>query len=200
MTPSRARRYNGVVLPAPPGVECGGRPAPIARRRRAGAGAFVFTQKEAAALEGNGVGGGMNAEQILDLLPHRYPFLLVDRVLEYEPGRRAVGIKNVTINEPFFQGHYPGRPIMPGVLIVEAMAQLAGVAVLTWAERPAVPLIAGVDGVRFRRPVVPGDQLRLEAEVERLRGRVGKIRVKASVDGAVVAEGEIMFALASGSE
>lgn len=142
----------------------------------------------------------MNAEQILALLPHRYPFLLLDRVLEYEPGRRAVGIKNVTINEPFFQGHYPGRPIMPGVLIVEAMAQLAGVAVLTWAEKPAVPLIAGLDGVRFRRPVVPGDQLRLEAEVERLRGRVGKIRVKASVDGVVVAEGEIMFALASGSE
>lgn len=160
----------------------------------------------------------MDAGEILSVLPHRYPFLLVDRILEYEPGRRAIGLKNVSLNEPFFQGHYPGRPIMPGVLILEAMAQVAGIAVLTSAEAAAVaaaaapggsmvdgaealarivPLVAGFDEVRFRKPVVPGDQLRIEAQVVRLRGKVGKIQAKAFVDGETVAEAALIFALGS---
>src|SRR5690625_1172618 len=139
----------------------------------------------------------MDVNAIMKLLPHRYPMLLIDRVLEYEPGKRAVGIKNVTVNEPFFQGHYPGRPIMPGVLIVEAMAQMAGIAVLTTTDERVTPLIAGLDRVRFRRPVVPGDQLHIETVVERLRGRMGKIRAKALVDGQTAAEAELMFALGS---
>ena len=138
----------------------------------------------------------MDVQAIMNVIPHRYPMLLVDRILEVEAGRRAVGIKNVTINEPFFQGHYPGRPIMPGVLIIEALAQVAGVAMLSLASNEGlVPLFAGMDAVRFRRPVVPGDQLRLETEVVRLRGRVGKVSAKAFVDGELAAEAELMFAL-----
>lgn len=139
----------------------------------------------------------MDVNAVMEVLPHRYPMLLVDRILELEPGKRAVGIKNVTVNEPFFQGHYPGRPIMPGVLIVEAMAQTAGIAVLTTTDIPVTPLIAGLDGVRFRRPVVPGDQLYIEAVVERMRGRMGKIRAKALVDGETAAEAQLIFALGS---
>jgi len=138
----------------------------------------------------------MDIGEILKTIPHRYPFLLVDRILEVEPGRRAVGLKQVTINEPFFQGHFPGYPIMPGVLIVEALAQVGAVAVLSLPEnRDKLALFAGIDNFRFRRPVVPGDSLRLEVELTRMRGAVGKGQARALVDGQVVADGELMFAL-----
>ena len=130
------------------------------------------------------------------LIPHRYPFLLVDRILELEAGRRAVGLKNVSANEWFFAGHFPGDPIMPGVLIVEALAQVAGLAAMSPPEqRGKRGLFAGIDRVRFRRPVRPGDQLRLDVTIVRVRGPVAKARGTASVDGEVVAEGELTFAL-----
>lgn len=140
----------------------------------------------------------LDIEKIAEILPHRYPFLLVDRVLNIEPGKRIVGLKNVTFNEPHFTGHFPGRPVMPGVLIVEALAQLAAVMVLH--ERGAegkVPLFAGMDGIKFRRQVVPGDQLRLEAEVLKLRGAFGKMRVRAAVGDETAVEGEIKFMIPS---
>jgi 3-hydroxyacyl-[acyl-carrier-protein] dehydratase len=138
----------------------------------------------------------MEIGEILKVIPHRYPFLLVDRILEVEPGRRAVGLKQVTINEPFFQGHFPGYPIMPGVLIVEALAQVGAVAVLSLPEnRDKLALFAGIDHFRFRRPVVPGDSLRLEVELTRMRGTLGKGQARALVDGQVVADGELTFAL-----
>ncbi len=135
--------------------------------------------------------------EILRILPHRYPFLLVDRILELEPGVRAVGIKNVTANEPQFTGHWPGNPVMPGVLILEAMAQVGGVLLLTDAEdNDRLALFGGVDKARFRRQVVPGDQLRLEVELVRQRGSVGKIQAVATVDDEVVADAMLTFALA----
>ncbi|MFQ3584744.1 MAG: 3-hydroxyacyl-ACP dehydratase FabZ, partial [Cyanobacteriota bacterium] len=124
-------------------------------------------------------------DQILEILPHRYPFLLVDRVVEYQPGQRAVGLKNVTFNEPFFQGHFPSRPIMPGVLIVEAMAQVGGI-VLTKLPDVAgrLALFAGIDSIRFRRPVLPGDQLLLSADLLTIRQkRIGKMFCRAQVGG-----------------
>ena len=112
----------------------------------------------------------LSSEQILNLLPHRYPFALVDRVIEYTPGKRAVAIKNVTLNEPQFQGHFPGRPLMPGVLIVEAMAQVGGLIVTQMPDLPkGLFVFAGIDGVRFRKPVVPGDQLRILCELLSLK-------------------------------
>lgn len=136
---------------------------------------------------------------ILEYLPHRYPFLLIDRVLELEPGKRIVAIKNVTINEPFFVGHFPHIPVMPGVLMIEAMAQAAGVlsfATLgTRSDPNSVFYFAGIDGARFKRPVGPGDQLRLEIEILRFARSVSKFRGVATVDGAVVAEAELMCTL-----
>jgi UDP-3-O-[3-hydroxymyristoyl] N-acetylglucosamine deacetylase/3-hydroxyacyl-[acyl-carrier-protein] dehydratase len=132
---------------------------------------------------------------ILQALPHRYPFLLVDRVVVLEPGRRIVALKNVSYNEPFFQGHWPGRPIMPGVLIVEAMAQAAGVLVGLGAEEGREALLASLDGVKLRRPVVPGDQLRLEADSVRSKGRAVQVKALARVDDRVVAEAKIRFML-----
>ncbi|HEY8394470.1 MAG TPA: 3-hydroxyacyl-ACP dehydratase FabZ [Thermaerobacter sp.] len=138
----------------------------------------------------------LEIQEILQILPHRYPFLLVDRILELEPGRRAVGLKCVSANEPFFQGHFPGRPIMPGVLILEAMAQVGAVAVLAVPEnRGKLALFAGADRVRWRRPVVPGDRLQLEVEIIAVRGPVGKGRARATVDGELAAEAELSFAL-----
>jgi len=140
----------------------------------------------------------MDAQEILRHLPHRYPFLLVDRVLEVEKGKRIVAIKNVTMNEQFFVGHFPHYPVMPGVLIIEALAQAA--AVLTFVSLGTLPdenslsYFAGIDRARFKRPVIPGDQLRLEAQLTReLRG-VGKYAVRALVEGNVVAEAELMCA------
>jgi len=132
----------------------------------------------------------------MERIPHRYPFLLVDRVLELVPGKSGKGIKNVTINEPFFTGHFPGAPIMPGVLIVEAMAQLGAMVVLSVPENKGkLAFFAGIDSMRFRRQVVPGDQLYMEVEISRMRGSIGKGSVKALVDGQVAAEGTVMFAL-----
>ena len=135
--------------------------------------------------------------EIQEILPHRYPFLLVDRITEIEPGKRAVGIKNVTANEPFFQGHFPGNPIMPGVLIVEALAQVAGVAALSLPENKGkLGLFAGIEGMRFKRQVVPGDSLTLEAEFTAMKMGIGKAQVRASVSGEPAAEGEICVAMA----
>ncbi|MEK6299504.1 MAG: 3-hydroxyacyl-ACP dehydratase FabZ [Acidobacteriota bacterium] len=139
----------------------------------------------------------LDITQIQAILPHRYPFLLVDRIIEYDPGKRVVGIKNVTLNEPFFAGHFPGAPVMPGVLIVEAMAQTAGVMMLANLPDRESKLVffTGIDGAKFRRPVVPGDQLRLELTVLRLRSRYIKLRGEAYVDGEMAAEAEISSAL-----
>ncbi|AAQ00461.1 MULTISPECIES: 3-hydroxyacyl-ACP dehydratase FabZ [Prochlorococcus] len=136
-------------------------------------------------------------EEIMGLLPHRYPFALVDRVVEYEPGKSATGIKNVTINEPHFQGHFPGRPLMPGVLIVEAMAQVGGLIVKQIPDLPkGLFVFAGIDSVRFRRPVVPGDQLLINCELISIkRQRFGKVKGEAKVDGNLVCSGELMFSL-----
>jgi len=128
--------------------------------------------------------------EIQGLLPHRYPFLLVDRVKELEPGRRIVALKNVTINEPFFQGHFPGRPIMPGVLILEAMAQAGGVLVFKSGESSGKPVVylTGIEEARFRRPVVPGDQLRFEIDVLKKRPPFWRMQGKAFVDDEMVCE------------
>ena len=140
---------------------------------------------------------GLGCEQILNLLPHRYPFAMVDRVIEHHPGQKAVAIKNITLNEPQFQGHFPDRPLMPGVLIVEAMAQVGGLIVTQMPDLPkGLFVFAGIDGVRFRRPVVPGDQLLITCELISLkRRRFGKVRASATVEGQVVCSGELMFSL-----
>lgn len=138
----------------------------------------------------------LDSNEIQKVIPHRFPMLLVDRILELEPMKRAVGIKNVTINENFFLGHFPGKPIMPGVLILEAMAQVGGVAMLYPDEnRGKIAVFAGMEKVKFRKPVVPGDQLTMVAELVKVRGSIGKIWAQAFVEGQVVAEGEFMFAL-----
>lgn len=138
-----------------------------------------------------------SVEEIQKLLPHRYPFALVDRIIEYIPGQRAVGIKNVTFNEPYFQGHFPGRPLMPGVMIVEAMAQVGGIVLTQLPDSPGgLFVFAGIDKVRFRRPVVPGDQLVMTTELISVkRRRFGKMQARATVDGHRVAEGELMFSM-----
>lgn len=138
----------------------------------------------------------LDIQAIEAIIPHRYPFLLVDRITEIEDGKRATGIKNVTANEWFFEGHFPGQKLMPGVLIVEALAQVAAVTMLRGVEAGGKsPLFGGIENMRFRRPVVPGNQLTLEFELEKLRGPIGKGRVKATVDGQLAAEGIISFAL-----
>ena len=136
----------------------------------------------------------LDIKRIMQVLPHRWPFLLVDRILEIEPGVRIVGLKNVTINEPFFQGHFPGHPIMPGVLIVEAMAQVGGMLLMDHFDDAGnkVVYFASIDGVKFRRPVLPGDQLRFEIALVQFRGRTCKMRGEAFVDGKVVCEADMM--------
>jgi 3-hydroxyacyl-[acyl-carrier-protein] dehydratase len=145
----------------------------------------------------------LNGEEIKRILPHRYPFLLVDRIISLEPGKRIVGLKNITINEPFFQGHFPGRPIMPGVLIVEALAQVGGIlALLSTPEQlgnPAIFLL-GLDKVRFRKPVVPGDQLVLELQALRGGKKFWKMQGKVFVNETLVAEGELMAAVGQEKE
>ena len=136
----------------------------------------------------------IDINEIRKILPHRYPMLLVDRVVEIEPGKRAAGFKNVSANESFFQGHFPGEPIMPGVLILEALAQLSCVLVLRDLNAPgAITLFTGADEVSFRRKVVPGDQLRLEVEIEKIRLPFGRMKTRATVEGDLAAEALIKF-------
>ena len=139
----------------------------------------------------------LSSEEILGLLPHRFPFALVDRVIEHVPGQKAVALKNITINEPQFQGHFPGRPLMPGVLIVESMAQVGGIIVTQMPELPkGLFVFAGINNVKFRRPVVPGDQLIITCELLSIkRQRFGKVKGEAHVDGNLVCSGELMFSL-----
>ena len=144
----------------------------------------------------------MNTVEIQKILPHRFPFLLVDAILELEPAKRIVGIKNVTVNEPFFQGHFPGAPVMPGVLIVEAMAQLGAVMVLKELSDREKKLVyfTGIDRARFRQPVAPGDQIRIVVEAIKLRHRHGKLKAEAYVKDKLVAEAEIFSSIVDRGE
>lgn len=158
---------------------------------------FVKVLKETLPLPGRRAGGPpeeWDTTAIMDLMPHRYPFLLVDRITSIEEGQSIEGLKNVTINEPFFQGHFPGQPTMPGVLILEAMAQVGGMLMLNSVEDPANKLMyfMGIDGARFRRPVVPGDQLRFRLTLLNVKRRTMKMRGEAFVDGQLVAEAELL--------
>ena len=138
----------------------------------------------------------MNNIEIQKILPHRYPFLLIDKITEMEEGKSITGIKNVTVNEPFFQGHFPGNPIMPGVLICEALAQVGAVLLLGMEENKGnLGVFTGINNFKFRRQVVPGDTLVLKAELVTYRHGMGKANVEASVDGSVAAKGEISFAV-----
>lgn len=135
-------------------------------------------------------------EEIQELLPHRYPFAMIDRIIDYVPGDRAIGLKNVTFNEPHFQGHFPGKPLMPGVLIVEAMAQVGGIVLSQMPSVNGLCVFAGIDKVKFRRPVVPGDQLLITTELIAVKqGRFGKMKSRAEVDGQLVCEGTLMFSV-----
>ncbi|MDC0704549.1 3-hydroxyacyl-ACP dehydratase FabZ [Priestia sp. AB] len=143
----------------------------------------------------------LDIEQIKEIIPHRYPFLLVDRILEVEDGKKAVGLKNVSANEEFFNGHFPDYPVMPGVLIVEALAQVGAVAMLKKEENQGrLAFFTGIDNCRFKKQVRPGDQLRLEVEIVRARGSIGKGKGIATVDGELVCETDIMFALGDKKE
>jgi len=141
----------------------------------------------------------LNSVEIQKIIPHRFPFLLVDKIIEMELGKRAVGIKNVTANEPFFQGHFPGYPVMPGVLIIEAMAQVGAVALLAMPENKGkLAFFAGVDEVRFKRQVVPGDTMRIELTLTRVRGPIGQGTGEVTVDGQLACRGSFMFAIGKG--
>jgi beta-hydroxyacyl-ACP dehydratase FabZ len=136
----------------------------------------------------------MNIEEIMTYLPHRYPMLLVDRIVSLDPGKTCVGIKNVTINEPFFQGHYPGLPLMPGVLIMESILQVGAILIMTQpSQKGKIPVVVGVEGARFKRQVVPGDQLVVNIEMLWFRNSVGKMKAVATVDGETAAVMEASF-------
>jgi 3-hydroxyacyl-[acyl-carrier-protein] dehydratase len=138
----------------------------------------------------------LDIEQIKEIIPHRYPFLLIDRIIELEPGHRAIGLKCVSGNEEFFNGHFPGHPVMPGVLIVEALAQVGAVIILSREQnRGKIAFFAGIDGFRFKREVLPGDLMRLEVEITKLKGPIGKGTAIASVGDKLAARGELMFAV-----
>jgi beta-hydroxyacyl-ACP dehydratase FabZ len=142
----------------------------------------------------------IDIRRIMETLPHRYPMLLLDRITELEPLKRAAGFKNVTINEPFFQGHFPNNPVMPGIFIIEAMAQLGGTVILEpKAARTSVPYLAGVDKVRFRRPVLPGDRLMMEVSVQWLRKTYGCLQAESRVDGQPVCSALLMFSVVTDS-
>jgi 3-hydroxyacyl-[acyl-carrier-protein] dehydratase len=145
----------------------------------------------------------LDVARIRALLPHRYPFLLIDRVTELEKGKRIVALKNVTINEPFFNGHFPSEPVMPGVLIIEALAQAAAVlayesVIATDPDKQRIVYLAGIDGARFKKMVVPGDQLVLHVEVDRIMRNIGKFKCRATVDGKLATEATLMAALEVG--
>jgi len=143
----------------------------------------------------------LDVNSIMKVLPHRYPFLLVDRILSVVPFERAVGIKNVTVNEPFFQGHWPSMPVMPGVLILEAMAQVSSVIIFGDGSQPGkVAFFLGIDRARFRRTVVPGDQLVIEADMVHMRRNAGRVRAVAKIDDSIAAEAELLFGLMDGGE
>ena len=138
----------------------------------------------------------LDINQIKTMLPHRYPFLLVDRVLEIVPKQRLVALKNVTVNEGFFNGHFPQRPVMPGVLIIESMAQAAGLVMLTEEEHKGkIPYFTGIDKARFRKTIVPGDQIIIEIDVIRIKGNIGKVKAVAKVDNQIATEAELMFVM-----
>ena len=138
----------------------------------------------------------LTVKEIRDILPHRYPFLMIDRVEEVVEGKSAKGYKNVTINENFFNGHFPDYPVMPGVLILEALAQMGAICILSQEEfKGKIGFLVGADKVRWKKQVMPGDKLNLEIEIVRLRGSIGVGKGKATVDGSLVCEGEIMFAI-----
>jgi beta-hydroxyacyl-ACP dehydratase FabZ len=138
----------------------------------------------------------LDTKDVMKILPHRYPFLMIDRIIELVPGQRSVCIKNVTANEPQFTGHWPGNPVMPGVLMLEAMAQAGGIFLLAEPENEGKnAFFAGMDNIRFRKPVLPGDQIIITAELMRRKGNMGKALAVARVDGEIVVEGEFMFAL-----
>lgn len=138
----------------------------------------------------------LEVEDIKRIIPHREPFLLVDKIIEFEPGKRARGIRYVKADEPFFKGHFPNYPVMPGVLIVEALAQVGAVSILSLKQNKGkIAFFAGIDGFRFRKQVVPGDELVLEVEITKSKGPVGKGKAVASVNGEIVAEGELTFAV-----
>ncbi len=151
--------------------------------------------------QGHSQGLGLDSTEIQAILPHRYPFLLVDRIEELEVGKRVIGIKNVTVNEPYFQGHFPGRPIMPGVLIIEAMAQVGGVLAFKSANPSKAKLVyfMGIDKAKFRKPVVPGDRLRFVVDVLRARHPYWKMRGKAYVEDSLVCEAELMAMVTDGT-
>jgi beta-hydroxyacyl-ACP dehydratase FabZ len=140
----------------------------------------------------------LECTDVMKSLPHRYPFLLVDRVLECDDEKTIVGLKNVTVNEPFFQGHFPGQPIMPGVLQLEAMAQTAGILLRRLDGNPdGIPMFMSIDKVKFRRPVVPGDQLHIEIEITKMRSKMARFDARCVVDGVVVSQAEMMCMVAT---